>query len=247
MNIGSELMKSLEINTVFTMTIAGHKIPVTETVVISWVTMALIIIAACVAVRKLERIPHGAQAVVEGCVEFLNGFSKKQFGKYADVFGPYIGTLFLFLLVANILPVLSPAFIAGKEPPFEIKPPARDINLCAAFALITVLLMLFTGIISRGPAGWFKNLFKPVPVMLPFNLMEYIIKPLSLCLRLFGNILGGFIIMTLISLALSNVIKVAIIIPIPLSLYFDFFDGFIQALVFTFLTSLYLSEAVGIE
>jgi F-type H+-transporting ATPase subunit a len=107
--------------------------------------------------------------------------------------------------------------------------------------------MLFSGLIVRGPGGWFKNLLQPVPLMLPFNLLEYAIRPLSLCLRLFGNILGGFIIMSLLNIALAVVIKFSLVIPIPLSLYFDFFDGFIQALVFTFLTTLYVSEAVETE
>jgi F-type H+-transporting ATPase subunit a len=78
--------------------------------------------------------------------------------------------------------------------------------------------------------------------MLPFNLLEYIIRPLSLCLRLFGNILGGFVIMLLVEQALP----VPLVIPAILSLYFDFFDGLIQAVVFTFLTTLFVAEAVEV-
>jgi F-type H+-transporting ATPase subunit a len=240
-------MKSLDIETVFTITAAGYEIPVTETVIVSWVVMAILIIAAFIFTRNLQRIPRGAQSLVESGIEFLNNFSKNQFGKYAGIFGPYIGTLFLFLLLANIIPAITPVFAAGKAPLFDIKPPTRDINLCAALALVSVLLMIFSGLIVRRPSGWLKNLFNPMPIMLPFNLMEYIIKPLTLCLRLFGNILGGFIIMSLISFMLANLIKFSILIPIPFSLYFDFFDGFVQALVFTFLTSLYISEAVETE
>jgi F-type H+-transporting ATPase subunit a len=247
MNLGEELMKSLEIETVFTVTVAGYKIPVTETVVVSWVVMVLLVIAALLVTRNLERIPRGFQTLLEAGIEFLNNFSKQQFGKRAKIFSPYIGTLFLFLLAANVLPAITPVFAFGKEPLFDIKPPTRDINVCAALALVSVLLMLFSGLVARGPGGWFKNLLHPIPAMLPFNLLEYIIRPLSLCLRLFGNILGGFIIMTLINIALAGAIKFSLVIPIPLSLYFDFFDGFIQALVFTFLTTLYVSEAVTTE
>lgn len=247
MNLGEELMKSLEIETVFTINVAGHRIPVTETVVVSWVAMALLIIAALLVTRNLKRIPRGFQTLLEAGIEFLNKFSKQQFGKRAKIFSPYIGTLFLFLLAANILPAITPPFAFGKDPVFDIKPPTRDINVCAALALVSVLLMLSSGLAARGPGGWAKNLLRPIPVMLPFNLLEYIIRPLSLCLRLFGNILGGFIIMTLINIALAGAIKFSLVIPIPLSLYFDFFDGFIQALVFTFLTTLYVSEAVETE
>jgi F-type H+-transporting ATPase subunit a len=247
MNLSEELMRCLEIETVFTVNVAGHKIPVTESVVVSWVAMVALIGGALLVTRNLKRIPRGFQSLLEAGVEFLNNFSKQQFGKRAKIFGPYIGTLFLFLLVANILPAITPAFAFGKEPVFDIKPPTRDINVCAALALVSVLLMLFSGLIVRGPGGWFKNLLHPVPLMLPFNLLEYVIRPLSLCLRLFGNILGGFIIMSLINIALAVVLNFSLVIPIPISLYFDFFDGFIQALVFTFLTTLYVSEAVETE
>jgi F-type H+-transporting ATPase subunit a len=244
MDIGSELMASLEIETVFSITVAGHTIPVTESVVVSWAVMALLIAGALVLTRNLQRIPKGAQTLLEAGVEFLNGFSKQQFGSRAKIFGPYIGTIFMFLLVANILPAITPVYALGIRPAFEIKPPAKDINVCAALAAITAALLLFSGLIARGPAGWGKKLLQPVPLMLPFNLLEYVIRPLSLCLRLFGNILGGFIIMSLISIALAGAIKFSMIIPLPFSLYFDFFDGFVQALVFTFLTTLYVSEAV---
>jgi F-type H+-transporting ATPase subunit a len=247
MNIGDQLMKSLDIKTVFSITVAGHTIPVTETVVVSWAVMALLIAGALILTRNLQRIPKGAQTVLEAGIEFLNGFSKRQFGNRANIFGPYIGTIFLFLLVADILPAVTPVYALGIPPAFEIKPPAKDINLCAALATVTLALMLISGIIVRGPAGWCRNLLHPVPLMLPFNLMDYAIRPLSLCLRLFGNMLGGFIIMSLISIALAGAIKFSLVIPLPFSFYFDFFDGFVQALIFTFLTTLYISEAVNVE
>ena len=74
--------------------------------------------------------------------------------------------------------------------------------------------------------------------MAPLNVMELAIKPLSLCMRLFGNVLGAFVVMKLIE------VVVPAVVPIPLSLYFDFFDGFLQAFVFTFLTALYMQEAI---
>jgi F-type H+-transporting ATPase subunit a len=245
MDLGGQLMASLDIKTVFSITVAGRTIPVTESVVVSWAVMALLIAGALVLTRNLQRIPKGAQTLLEAGIEFLNGFSKQQFGSRAKIFGPYIGTVFLFLLAANVLPAITPVYALGIPPAFDIKPPTRDINVCAALAVITVTLMLLSGLIARGPAGWGRKLLQPVPLMLPFNLLEYVIRPLSLCLRLFGNMLGGFIIMSLISIALAGAIKFSVIIPLPFSLYFDFFDGFVQALVFTFLTTLYVSEAVN--
>ena len=219
-----------------------RSIDINETVLVSWVVMAALIIASLVLTRRLKEVPRGSQVFLEWIMEFLNNFSRQYFGHRAKVYGPYIGTVFLFLLAVNIIPVLSPLSISllGAEPPFTIKPPARDINFTAALALLSILLVLFGGLRARGLGGWAKNLFKPVPMMLPFNLLEYIIRPLSLCLRLFGNILGGFIIMLLIEKALP----IPAVLPVVASVYFDLFDGLIQAVVFTFLTTLFIGEAL---
>jgi F-type H+-transporting ATPase subunit a len=221
-----------------------RSLDVTETVLISWVVMALLIGASLLLTRRLREVPRGPQVFLEWAVEFLNNFSREHFGRRAQVYGPYIGTVFLFLLLANIIPVLSPLAIGalGMEPPFVIRPPARDINLTAALALVSILLVLFGGLRARGLKGWAVNLLRPVPMMLPFNLLEYIIRPVSLCLRLFGNILGGYIIMLLVEYALP----VPVVVPVALSLYFDFFDGLIQAVVFSFLTTLFVGEAVEV-
>jgi F-type H+-transporting ATPase subunit a len=236
------LNEALKFHTVFTVKFPGFEIPVSETVVISWVVMAALILGALAFTRGLKTVPKGPQALLEGGVEFLNNFARNYFGRRAEAFAPYIGTIFLFLIFANVIPSLSPVSfnLAGRTftAPFEIKPPARDINFAAALAVMSILLVLFAGLKARGLKGWAKNLLHPVPLMLPFNLLEYIIRPASMCLRLFGNILGGFIIMVLIGSAAP------FIVPPVFSLYFDFLDGIIQALVFTFLTVLFLSEAV---
>jgi F-type H+-transporting ATPase subunit a len=243
--IGERLNEALKFHTFFTVKIGSLSIPISETVVISWLVMAILIIGSLLIARRLKTIPGGVQALLEAGIEFLNKFSADYFGKRAGAFGPYIGTIFLFLLIANIIPALTPVAVSfgGRlyEPLFEIKPPARDINFTAALAVMTILLVLFSGLKVRGLKGWAKNLLHPVPMMLPFNLLDYVIRPMSLCLRLFGNMLGGFIIMKLVEAVIPFVL------PSFLSLYFDFFDGLIQAMVFTFLTTLFLSEAVVTE
>jgi F-type H+-transporting ATPase subunit a len=218
---------------------------INETVIVSWAVMVVLITGSILLTRKLKTVPRGAQIFLEAAIEFCNNFSKDHFGKRARVYGPYIGTVFLFILLANLAPVISPLSISilGIEPPFTIKPPTRDINFTAALAIMSILLVFIGGLRARGAAGWCKNLLHPVPMMLPFNLLEYVIRPLSLCLRLFGNILGGFIIMLLVEHALP----VPVIVPTILSVYFDFFDGLIQAVVFTFLTTLFVAEAVHVE
>jgi len=238
-------MNALDIRTIFTLTLFNHKIPITETVVISWTVMVILVISAILLTRKLKEVPAGPQVFLETAVEFLDNFAKNQFGPFARFLGPYMGSLFLFLLLANILPVLSPvefkAFGHEFIPVFPIRPPTRDINVTAALAVISILLVLVCGFAARGFIGWFKKLLQPIPFMLPFNIMEYGTRLISLALRLFGNILGGYVLMGMI----EGLLPVAL--PVVLSLYFDFFDGLIQAAIFTFLTSLYIGEAVKVN
>ena len=235
-------MEALDVNTVFTLTMLGFDIPVTETVLVSWVVMLILIVASLAVTRRLREIPTGPQAVLETGVEFLNNFANNQFGTLSKYLAPYIGSLFLFLLVANIIGVLSPVEIRafGREflPPFVVRPPTRDINVTMALAAISVVLIPVCGIAARGVRGWLRHFLYPFPVMLPFNIMEYGIRLSSLALRLFGNVLAGVVLMRMI----EGVLPIAL--PMIFSLYFDFFDGAIQAAIFVFLTSLYISEVV---
>jgi F-type H+-transporting ATPase subunit a len=156
-----------------------------------------------------------------------------------------MGSLFLFLLLANICCLFSPVEIKafGREfsSPFMIRPPTRDLNVTAALAVISITLVLVCGFAARGFFGWFKHLLYPLPMMLPFNIMDYGTRLLSLTLRLFGNMLGGMVLMTMIEGLLP------VVLPAICSLYFDIFDGLIQAGIFVFLTSLYISEAVKLN
>ena len=237
-------MKALEINTVFTLILFDFEIPITETVVVSWVVMVILIAASVILTHRLKVIPAGPQVFLEAGIGFLNDFAKKHFGSFSKYLGPYMGSLFLFLLLSNIISVLSPLElkIFGHEfiPLFIIRPPTRDINVTASLALISILLIIVCGLMSRGVKGWFRNFLHPTPIMLPFNIMEYGTRLISLTLRLFGNILGTYVIMTMI----ESLLPVAL--PMVFALYFDFFDGLIQAGIFVFLTSLYISEAVKV-
>jgi F-type H+-transporting ATPase subunit a len=238
-------MDALEIKTLFAINIAGFSIPITETVVVSWAIMFALIVGSLILRSHLRLVPQGPQAIMEVAVDFLNNFAKNQFGRFAKVLGPYIGSLFLFLFVANIISIISPvevkAFGFEFVPPFVIRPPARDINVTAAFAVISVLLVIVCGFAARGVGGWFKRLLHPLPLMLPFNIMEYGTRLISLALRLFGNILGGLVLMTM----LEGVLPV--LLPAVMCIYLDLFDGIMQAFIFVFLTSLYIGEAVKVN
>jgi F-type H+-transporting ATPase subunit a len=238
-------MNAMEIRTIFTLTLFNHEIPITETVIISWAVMLIIIIASLLLTRKMKTVPTGSQAILEIGVEFLNNFAKNQFGRFSKYLGHYIGALFLFILLSNLMGILSPvevnAFGFEFTPPFLIRPPTRDVNVTAAFGVISISLTIVFGFAARGFGGWFKRLLYPVPFMLPFNIMDYATRLLSLTLRLFGNMLGGLVMMYLIEGLLP------IFLPPIAAIYFDLFDGILQAGIFVFLTCIYIGEAVKLE
>lgn len=121
---------------------------------------------------------------------------------------------------------------------FGFKAPTKDINVTATLAIMSIILVQIAGIRAHGFKGWLKKFTKPVGIVLPFNILDLVTRPLSLCMRLFGNVLGAFVIMELIEFC------VPVVLPMVFSLYFDIFDGLLQAYVFVFLTSLYIKEAV---
>ena len=132
----------------------------------------------------------------------------------------------MFIGVSNLIGLLG------------FKPPTKDMNVTAALALMSIILIEYAGIHRKGPLKWVKSFTKPIAIITPINILEVFIRPLSLCMRLFGNVIGAFVVMELI----KKLIPVAI--PVAFSCYFDIFDGLIQAYVFVFLTSLFISEAI---
>jgi len=238
-------MSEMQYEKVFDLPLFFTKIPITQTVIVSWAVMLIIIIVALLLTRKLKTVPSGAQAMLEVAVEFLNNFAKNQFGRFSKYLGHYLGTLFLFILLSNLMGILSPvevkAFGFEYTPPFFIRPPTRDLNVTAAFGVITILMTIVFGFAARGFKGWFKRLLYPVPIMLPFNLLDYVTRLLSLSLRLVGNMLGGLVMMGLIEGLLP------VLLPPIAGLYFDIFDGVLQAGIFVFLSCIYIGEAVKLE
>ncbi|MDR1838210.1 MAG: F0F1 ATP synthase subunit A, partial [Treponema sp.] len=129
-------MNEMQYEKVFDLPLFFTKIPITQTVIVSWAVMLIIIIVALLLTRKLKIVPSGAQAILEVAVEFLNNFAKNQFGRFSKYLGHYLGTLFLFILLSNLMGILSPvevkAFGFEYTPPFFIRPPTRDLNVTAA-------------------------------------------------------------------------------------------------------------------
>lgn len=235
--MGEKLTHAMEPHPVFEIDLFGFVIPVSDLVVTMWVIMAVMILLAFFLTRKLTLIPNKRQNIVEIIVEFINNLVKDAIGPHHwKTFAPYLGTVFLFLIFSNTISIFN--IIPGGEEGFKLRPPTRNINVTVCLAVMSICVVVYAGIRFKKVGGWLKSFAKPTPIMLPFNILDYVIKPTSLALRLFGNILGAFIVMELIYMAFP------IFAPAMLSLYFDLFDGILQAYVFVFLTSIYISEAL---
>ena len=220
---------------IFRFNLFGTQIEVGNTVFVTWIIMAALIALAFIFTRKLSvDRPGKLQCIAELLAETVNNICRESIGRHWRVFVPFIGTLILYIGMANIIAVLN--FIPG----LELYPPTKDINVTGALAIISIVVVIYSGFRYKGFGGWARSLIDPMPLMAPFKLLEYITKPLSLCLRLFGNIIAAFIIMELL-------MSFAPFLGAPFSAYFDLFDGILQAYIFVYLTAIYLGEATETE
>lgn len=217
-------MEELTCQTVFEIPAFGG-IAVDESVVVTWIIMAVLTILSIVFVRNLKvENPGKVQLALESVIGWAQDFFEGIIGKENRRYIPYLMTVVLYLAVSNVIGLLG------------FKPPTKDLNVTAALALMSMVLIEYSGIHKNGWKHWGKHFAKPVPLVAPIMVMEVFIRPLSLCMRLFGNILGGFVVMELVKQV------VPLLVPIPLSFYFDIFDGLLQAYVFVFLTALFMNE-----
>ena len=224
--IANELLEELNCDTAFTIPIFGG-IEVAESVVITWVIMAFMLILAICMTRNLKvQNPGKRQVILETAVCGLQNMVKGIIGEEGAGYVPYLVTVIVYIGISNIIGL------------FGMKPPTKDLNVTGALAIMSIILIEYSGIHAKGVKRWAKSFAEPVAVVAPLNVLEIFIRPLSLCMRLFGNVLGAFVVMELLKIIMPA------ILPIPFSLYFDIFDGLIQAYVFVLLTSLFIKEAI---
>ena len=228
-NIQEAMESSIQNKTAFTIPLLGG-IPVAESVLVSWILMAVVMAAVLLLVRKLKPDhPGRGQSLLEMGVAFINNFTRDNIGSHWRAFAPWLGTVGIYITVANLSGAVG------------LTPPTKDISVTAALAATSVFVIYGGSFRFRGLRGGLKKFAEPIPLLIPINVMEIAIRPVSLCMRLFGNVLGSCVIMELI----RAVMPVAV--PVAFSLYFDIFDGIIQTIVFVFLTALFTGDALGEE
>lgn len=221
-----QLMEELNCETVFTIPILGG-IPVSEAIVVSWIIMAVLFLACIILVRGFDVMhPRRKQLVLETAVSGIYRFFDGILGEAGKEYVPYLMAVAVYVGASNLIGL------------FGFKPPTKDINVTAALALMSIILIEAAGFRKKGGRGWLRSFAEPIAIVAPINVLEIFIRPLSLCMRLFGNVLGSFVIMELLKQVVPAVL------PVVFSAYFDIFDGIIQAYVFVFLTALFIKEAI---
>lgn len=200
-------------------------IDITESIIVQWIIMIVLILLAYISTKDLKKIPSKSQVIVEEVFNFLKKTVIDNMGKDAGNYTSFIGTLSIYLLTMNLIGL------------FAIKPPTSDYNVALGLAIISFIVIQANAIKKIGVKKYFKGYTEPVAVILPINIVERLVFPVSLSLRLFGNIFAATLIMEIIY---EGIIKLffpaAIGIPIPFHLYFDIFDGGIQTVIFVLLT-----------
>ena len=213
---------------------------ITETVCWAVIVAVIMIVFAIISTRNLKQYPKGFQAVAELIVEVVYNFVKNTMGKHNIGFAPYIGTLFFFLLLCNALGLIGQ------------RAATADMNFCFAMGILVFFLIQINSVKSKGVVHYLKEFAEPYPFMIPIKIIEEIVFPVSLSFRIFGNILAGFIIVELymhMMHSLSDKFHLPIpllqaVTPLPVNAFFDIFEPFLQAFVFSILTMSFIAKAI---
>ena len=226
-------------------------IQISETMIVSWIVMILIT-GLCIWLThdlKVENISK-RQALAEMIVEQANKFVVGNMGEKFRHLIPFVAALFATSIVSNLISLIG------------LRSPTADLSTEAAWAVVVFIMITAQKIKTGGVGGYLKGFTTPIAIMTPFNVLSELATPISMACRHFGNILSGVVINGLIygALAVASsallgllpgivgdvLAKIPILdvgIPAVLSVYFDWFSGFMQAFIFCMLTVMYIANA----
>jgi F-type H+-transporting ATPase subunit a len=208
----------------------SFKVLLTDAIIVSWIAIAIVLLLFCTMARNPKVRPNKRQAALEMLVELIITTSMS-FGmnrKEAEHVAPMIGTIGMIIAGCNVISA------------FKLSPPAKNIAFPVAMALVAITYVIYVSIRFVGFKGFWASMTSPMPALLPFKILDMIIKPCSLALRLFGNVFGAFVFMEFLY------ILVPVFIPAVFGLWFDLADGILQAVVFSYLTMSYIGEIVEV-
>ncbi len=225
---------------IYNFSLFGHGVSINmDTIITMWFTMLLLIVVSFVATRNLKLVPGKLQLCAEGIIKYFNDIAKASMGNdNAQRHIAIILTLFMFILTANLVGQLPLKLIHLTTG--ELASPNNDINMTAAMAIVVSIYYIFYGVRKNGFRFFFKGFSIDGIIITLVDTLELFVRPFSLALRLFANILAGeLLVATFISLC-------SIVLPLPFML-FELFVALIQALVFTLLSTTYISMAIQEE
>ena len=201
-------------------------VAITRPVVTTWVITAVLALGSWVVTRRLALHPDRRQATLELIVTGIMGQVEEVIRKDARPFLSILGTLFIFLVAANLSGVLP-----------GVEAPTGKLETPAALALIVFVSVHFFGVRARGPLGYLASFAQPKLIMLPLNIISEVTRTFSLMVRLFGNVMSGeFIIALIVGLA-------GLFVPIPL-MALEILVGLVQAYIFTVLATVFIGAAI---
>lgn len=216
-------MEALE--PIYTLNLFGYSFGITSNIIIQWIIILIVAVASFILTRNLKFIPDKKQSVLELFVEMVTKMVRDNMGDNYLGFVPFVGTVIIYLLFMNLSSLIG------------ITPPTADYSTNLGMAAIVFVVVQGYAIKKIGLINYFAGYFKPYTFIFPLNIVERIMLPVSLSLRLFGNMTAGVVVMDLVYQALRGVNSLSqLVIPIPLHIYFDLFDGVIQMIIFVMLT-----------
>ena len=199
---------------------------ITRPVVTTWAIMAVLTVVSWLVTRRLRLHPDRRQTVLELIVTGIMAQIDEVIRKNPRPFLPLLGTLFIFLVAANLSGVLP-----------GVEAPTGKLETPAALALIVFVAVHYFGVRARGPFGYLASFAQPKLIMLPLNIVSEVTRTFSLMVRLFGNVMSGeFVIALVVALA-------GLVVPIPL-MALEILVGLVQAYIFTVLATVFIGAAV---
>ena len=201
----------------------------TQTIIMTWIVMACLILFAYLATRKISFSPNPFQVIAELIVNAFYGLTRDALDEeMAKKYFPLICSLFMFLLLSNWLGVIP-----------KLHEPTKDLNTPLGLGIMGFFIAHYSGIKAKGFKKYGKEYCEPIFFMIPLNVIGELAKVISISFRLFGNIMGGAIIILVVSHLVYS-----LVLPPFLICFFGLFIGTIQAFVFTMLTLVYISVQV---
>lgn len=200
--------------------------PIMPAVVVTWAIMAALALGAFALTRRLTLTPSKAQAAAELLVATVDSQIRDVTGAAPGPYRAFIGTLFLFILVAN-----WSSLVPG------VTPPTAAMETPAALSALVFVSIVFFGVKGGGVGGFLRGFALPNPAMIPLNMLESVTRSFSMFVRLFGNVMSGVFVIAIVgSLA-------ALLVPIPL-MALDLLTGAVQAYIFAVLAMVFIAAAV---